>query len=114
METTLSEILRIALAFVFLGVLAWTLKVIRRHYEIDERPIRLSLVMRRLGIGTRTAGKLQYEHHMPTAVRLCHNCKSKAECDAWLATETEAVTPPAFCPNASFLHLVAIQRKQAA
>ena len=114
METSLPGILQIVLAVALIAGLAWTLLVMYRYYQIDERPIRLSRMMRRLGIGLTTGDKSQFEHYLPTAVRLCRGCKNKAECDAWLTKQGRVSAPPAFCPNAGFLRLVARQGNIAA
>ena len=114
MEISLHEILRFGVAFVVLGVFVWTAWVIHRHYTTGSYPIRLSHMMRRLGIGTKNVETLHYETHLPTAARLCDGCTSKVECDAWLTGQPGATAPPAFCPNAQFLNVVANQTKPAA
>lgn len=114
METSLSGVLQIVLVVVLIAGLAWTLSVMYRYYPTGERPIRLSRMMRRRDIGLTTTDKFQFEHYLPTAVRLCHRCKSEAKCDAWPTKKGRAAAPPAFCPNASFLQLVGRQKNLAA
>jgi hypothetical protein len=108
MEPNLTEmLLRIGAAAVALGGLLWVGYVVFQHYRTNERPIRLGRMMRRLGLDLGSVERSDHEDHMPTAGRLCLQCRSKSECDAWLrALAEDGYEPPDFCPNASYLRLL--------
>ena len=115
MEATLFDIAGIVLAIALLVGVAWTLGVSYQYYQIDDHPIRLSRMMHRLDVETiKTANDTRFRRDLAMAARLCRICTHQAECDAWLSCEGKAVAPPAFCPSANLLHLIALQRKLAA
>ncbi len=105
MKTVLSDALQILIAAVFIIGFVWILTVMYRHCRIEERPVRLLRMARRLGLRQTTIDEPQIARYLPVAARLCHYCKRKGRCDAWLATIAEATAPPRFCANAEFLCL---------
>jgi Family of unknown function (DUF6455) len=113
MEINLLQILQYGGLVLALGLFVWVALVIRRHYKTTAYPIRLSQMMRRLGIRTRDVEALHYGVHLPTTARLCDGCTSKEDCDAWLAAQSGGPAPE-FCPNAQFFRLVAGQSEHTA
>jgi len=105
-EMSLLELIQTSLVVVFLAALVWALRVIYRHYQAENLPILFSRMLCHLGIGLKTRENLGLHHHVPTAIRLCQKCRSKAECDAWLEENGHAEPPPEFCANANYLLLL--------
>lgn len=99
------DILAIALGIAFLLFLFWGLGVVARHYRLGDEPVWFPRMVEQLGLSIGRIGKSELAVHLPTASRLCFKCRSKNECDAWLAIGEERTDPPDFCLNRGYLRL---------
>ncbi|HSR70977.1 MAG TPA: DUF6455 family protein [Kiloniellales bacterium] len=113
METTLILVVRLGLAALLVAGVVWALRLLIAHFAEADRPLLLSRMLRRLGIVPEALPLAALEYHLPTAARICLHCRSKAECEAWLAEDAPRREPPAFCPNRSYLQLAAREQPSA-
>ena len=114
MEATLANVLWILFAFlIFGGVVVFAVANMARDNKDRNFPNRMSSVMTRLGIDPSAAVEIRSEYYMQVAASTCHRCKSKTQCDEWLAMHDRSSTAPVFCPNARYLHLARVEGKRA-
>ena len=113
MEATLANVLWILFAFlIFGGVVAFAVANMVRNDKDRNFPNRMSSMMTRLGIDPSAAVEIRNEYYMRIAASTCHHCKSKTQCDEWLAAQGSSSTAPAFCPNARYLHLARVEGRR--